>query len=233
VVTEFDEQPIYAQLARIGKAVANPVRLRLLDVLDNGERPVDKLADDAGISLKNTSAQLRELRSAGLVSTRKAGTRIYYSVADEDVSRFLLGLQDFAYGRLADLRDAVSDHVGDPAELEPVTAADLDARLADPATLVIDVRTANEYALGHVPGAISVPMAELYDQIASLPQDVEIVAYCGGPYCVVSPRAVRLLRENGRRARPLDGGLSRWRREGRRLHARPQTEAGTTMVSTS
>jgi rhodanese-related sulfurtransferase/DNA-binding HxlR family transcriptional regulator len=204
VVTEFDEQPIYAQLARIGKAVANPVRLRLLDVLDSGERPVDELADDAGISLKNTSAQLRELRPAGLVSTRKAGTRIYYSVADEDVSRFLLGLQDFAYGRLA-----------------------------DPATLVIDVRTANEYALGHVPGAISVPMAELYDQIASLPQDMEIVAYCGGPYCVVSPRAVRLLRENGRRARPLDGGLSRWRREGRRMHARPQTGAGTTMVSTS
>ncbi|MCC5581468.1 metalloregulator ArsR/SmtB family transcription factor [Microtetraspora sp. AC03309] len=210
----FPEEPIYQQLARIGKAFAGPVRLRLLDVLTEGERTVEELSEEAGIALKNTSAQLQQLRAAHLVTSRREGTRIYYRLADERVPLFLGQLRDFAHERLADLRDAVSEHID---SLEGVTADELAGRLADPNTMVIDVRSADSYAEGHLPGAVSLPLEELRDRLDELPHDVEIVAYCGGPYCVVSPRAVRLLREHGRRARPLEGGITGWRGSGHRL----------------
>ncbi|MFI7614201.1 metalloregulator ArsR/SmtB family transcription factor [Nonomuraea terrae] len=210
----FPEERIYEQLARVGKALASPVRLRLLDVLDQRERTVEELAQAAGVPLKNTSAQLQQLRAAQLVSSRKDGTRVYYRLADDGVSRFLGELQAFAEGRLADLRDAVHARMG---SLAGVTADELADRLADPGTVVVDVRTAADYAAGHVPGAISVPLAELRERLAELPRQAEVVAYCGGPYCVVSPEAVRLLREHGYAARPLDGGLLGWRRGGKEL----------------
>ncbi|MEU8035508.1 metalloregulator ArsR/SmtB family transcription factor [Streptosporangium sp. NPDC049078] len=216
-MTEFREEPIYRQLARIGRTLASPVRLRLLDVLDQRERTVEQLSEAADIPLKNTSAQLQQLRAAHLVTSRRDGTRIYYRLADERVSRFLGELQDFAAERLADLREAVSEHLGEVAVLEAVTAEELAGRLTDPDIVIVDVRSAADHALGHVPGAVSVPLAELRDRLDELPGDVEIVAYCGGPYCVVSPEAVRLLRDHGFRARPLDGGLARWRRTGNRL----------------
>ncbi|MBB6344774.1 ArsR/SmtB family transcription factor [Nonomuraea muscovyensis] len=222
-MTAFPEEPIYEQLARIGKVLSSPVRLRLLDVLDQRERTVEELAEEAGIALKNTSAQLQRLRDAHLVTSRKEGTRVYYRLADEDVSRFLGGLQDFAQGRLADLREAVTLHLG---LAEGVTAGELAGRLGDPGTIVVDVRSAGAYAEAHLPGALSLPLAELQDRLAELdarlaglPRDAEIVAYCGGPYCVVSPKAVRLLRERGYTARPLDGGLTGWRRSGRPVQA--------------
>lgn len=205
----FPEEPIYAQLARIGKALASPVRLRLLDVLDQRERTVEELAQAAEIPLKNTSAQLQQLRAAHLVISRRAGTRVYYRLADEGVSRFLGEFQAFADGRLADLREAVRSRLG---SLEGVTADELADRLADPGTVVVDVRSAADYAAGHLPGAISVPMAELPGRLEGLPREAEIVAYCGGPYCVVSPDAVRLLRAHGYDAHPLDGGYLGWRR---------------------
>jgi rhodanese-related sulfurtransferase/DNA-binding transcriptional ArsR family regulator len=205
----FPEEPIYAQLARLGKALANPVRLRLLDVLDQRERTVEELAQAAEIPLKNTSAQLQQLRAAHLVTSRREGTRVYYRLADEGVSRFLGQFQAFAGGRLADLREAVQARLG---SLEGVTAEELSARLAEPGTVVVDVRSAADYAAGHVPGAVSVPMSGLLDRLDELPKGAEIVAYCGGPYCVVSPEAVRVLREHGYDARPLDGGFLGWRR---------------------
>ncbi|AQZ65939.1 Transcriptional regulator, ArsR family [[Actinomadura] parvosata subsp. kistnae] len=205
----FPEEPIYAQLARVGKALASPVRLRLLDVLDQRERTVEELARAAGIPLKNTSAQLQQLRAARLVTSRREGTRVYYRLADERVSRFLGELQAFAGGRLAELRDAVRARLG---SLEGITAEELAARLEDPGTVVVDVRPPADYAAGHVPGAISVPMEELRDRLDELPAGAEIVAYCGGPYCVLSPEAVRLLRAHGHDARPLDGGFLGWRR---------------------
>ncbi|TMR95691.1 ArsR/SmtB family transcription factor [Nonomuraea basaltis] len=208
-MSEFPEEPIYQQLARVGKALASPVRLRLLDVLDQRERTVEELAEAAGVALKNTSAQLQQLRAAHLVTSRRAGTHVYYRLADERVSRFLGELQGFAHDRLADLRDAVRARLG---SLEGVTADELASRLADPGTVIIDVRPAADYAAGHVPGAISVPLAELRGRLDDLPRGAEIVAYCGGPYCVVSPEAVRLLRAHGRDARPLDGGYLAWRR---------------------
>ncbi|SEL63329.1 ArsR/SmtB family transcription factor [Nonomuraea pusilla] len=210
----FAEEPVYEQLARIGKALASPVRLRLLDVLDQGERTVEELAEASGVPLKNTSAQLQQLRAAHLVTSRKDGTRVRYRLADEQVSRFLGLLQGFAHERLADLRAAVRDRLG---AAEGVTAAELAARLADPGTVVVDVRSASAYAEGHIPGAVSVPLAELEDRLAELPRDAEIVAYCGGPYCAVSPRAVRLLAGHGFHARSLEGGLTGWRRSGHRL----------------
>ncbi|MET8048539.1 metalloregulator ArsR/SmtB family transcription factor [Streptosporangium sp. NPDC005286] len=216
-MAEFPEEPIYRQLARIGRTLASPVRLRLLDVLDQGECTVEQLSEEADIPLKNTSAQLQQLRAAHLVTSRKAGTRVYYRLADERVSRFLGELQDFAAERLADLREAVSEHLGEVAVLEAVTADELAGRLDDPDIVIVDVRSAADHARGHVPGSVSIPLAELRDRLDELPRDMEIVAYCGGPYCVVSPEAVRLLRDHGFPARPLDGGLTRWRRTGRRL----------------
>ncbi|WP_327102275.1 ArsR/SmtB family transcription factor [Nonomuraea glycinis] len=215
---DFPEEPIYQQLARIGKALSNPVRLRLLDVLDQRERTVEELSEEAGVALKNTSAQLQQLRAAHLVTSRKDGTRVYYRLADERVSRFLGQFQGFAHERLADLRDAVEERLG---SFEAVTAAELAARLREPDTVVVDVRSAAAYAEGHVPGAVSVPLKELLDRLGELPGDAEIIAYCGGPYCVVSPRAVEVLRSHGYRARPLDGGLTGWRRSGRAVQESP------------
>ncbi|PSK88916.1 ArsR family transcriptional regulator [Murinocardiopsis flavida] len=209
---EFAEKPIYAQLARIGKELSSPIRLRLLDLLDARERTVEQLAAESGVPLKNTSAQLQRLHAAHLVTARKEGTRVYYRLADDRVAQFLDAFQGFAEERLADLRDTVAAHLGDPAELRPVAAAELAERLADPGVLVVDVRSPEEYAAGHVPGAVSVPMAELRAGTADLPWDVRIVAYCQGPYCVVSPQAVRILRARGHDARPLDGGFTRWTR---------------------
>ncbi|HEX4814200.1 MAG TPA: metalloregulator ArsR/SmtB family transcription factor [Nonomuraea sp.] len=238
-MAEFPEEPIYEQLARVGKALASPVRLRLLDVLDQRERTVEELAQAAGVPLKNTSAQLQQLRAARLVTSRKDGPRVYYRLADERVSRFLGDLQGFAHDRLAELRDAVRDRLG---SLEGVTADELAARLTDPGTVIVDVRPSADYAAGHLPGAISLPMAELRERLAELrepaelrqpaelrepaesrervtarPGEAEIVAYCGGPYCVVSPEAVRMLRDHGYYARPLDGGFLGWRRGDRPL----------------
>ncbi|AHH98187.1 metalloregulator ArsR/SmtB family transcription factor [Kutzneria viridogrisea] len=208
----FVEEPIYAQLARVGKALASPIRLRLLDLLDGAELTVEELSEQAGVPLKNTSAQLQQLRAANLVATRKEGTRVHYRLADGSVSVFLGQVQEFAEARLADLREEVAASLGDPEVMRPVTVRELRTRLADPGVLVLDVRSAAEYERDHVPGAVSLPASQLRQRLAELPTDVEIVAYCGGPYCVVSPKAVRLLREHGHRARPLDGGFARWRR---------------------
>ncbi|PSL02721.1 ArsR family transcriptional regulator [Haloactinopolyspora alba] len=216
---EFVEEPIYAQLARVGKALANPARLRLLDLLDQRERTVEELSNEAGIALKNTSAQLQQLRAANMVTSRKDGTRVLYRLAAPEVSAFLGRFQSFAAERLSDLRDAVADHLGDPAVLEPVSADELDRRLNGSDVVVLDVRSAGEYAAGHLPGAVSVPMDELRDRLDELPRGAEIVAYCDGPYCVVSPDAVRLLKAHGLAAHTLDGGLTAWARSGRELVA--------------
>jgi rhodanese-related sulfurtransferase/DNA-binding transcriptional ArsR family regulator len=216
-MSDFAGSEIYTQLARIGKVLANPVRLRLLDLLDSGERTVEQLSVESGVPLKNTSAQLQQLLAAHLVGSRKEGTRVYYRIADRRVSKFLGQFAELAEHRLADLRDAIHQHLGDPDLLQPITAQELRKRLAEDDTVVVDVRSDQEFDRGHLPGALSIPMEQLHDRLEVLPSNAEIIAYCGGPYCVVSPRAVQFLRDNGYSARMLEGGLTRWQRSGMRV----------------
>lgn len=211
---EFVELEVYTQLARIGRALASPVRLRFLDLLEKGEIDVEGLAAAAGVGMKNTSAQLQQLRAANLVTTRRQGTRIFYRLAGPEVSQLLGSLQSCAESRLADLRLAIGDLLGDPDELQPMTTEELRQQLSDPNVVVVDVRSPGDYARGHVPGAVSLPAPDLEQRFGSLPRKAKVVAYCQGPYCILSPDAVRFLRRHGIEARPLDGGLTRWQRGG-------------------
>ena len=205
---------LYEQFARVGKALANPARLELLDLLAQGERSVEELAAAAQMKLSNTSAQLRMLAGAGLVGSRRDGVRVYYRLADESVSALIGQVQDFAAARLAEAEQAARGYLGDVAALEPVAQDELSRRLRDGQVLVLDVRPAAEYAAGHIPGAVSVPHDQLAARLAELPAGADIVAYCRGRYCVFAPDAVRLLRARGFPARPLDGGLPAWRLAG-------------------
>jgi rhodanese-related sulfurtransferase len=205
---------LYEQFARVGKALANPVRLELLDLLAQGERGVEDLAAAAGMKVSNTSAQLRTLAGAGLVTSRRDGVRIYYRLADEAVGAFVGQVQDFAASRLAGAEQAARNYLGDVEALEPVERDELFRRLHDGRVLVLDVRPEAEYAAGHIPGAVNVPHNQLAARLAELPEQADIVAYCRGRYCVYAPDAVRLLRARGLSARPLEGGLPDWRLAG-------------------
>jgi rhodanese-related sulfurtransferase len=205
---------MYGQFARVGKALANPARLELLDLLAQGERSVEELAETAGMKVSNTSAQLRALVGAGLVASRRDGIRIYYRLADQNVGAFVGQVQDFAAARLAEAEQAARRYLGDVAALEPVAQDELFRRLHDGQVLVLDVRPEAEYAAGHIPGAINVPHDHLAARLAEIPESADIVAYCRGRFCVFAPDAVRLLRARGFSARPLEGGLPDWRLAG-------------------
>jgi rhodanese-related sulfurtransferase/DNA-binding transcriptional ArsR family regulator len=212
---------LYAQFSRLGKAVSNPKRIELLELLAQTERSVDELAAASGMDFANTSAQLQVLSRARLVEGQRQGKRVIYRLADESVTRFLAALRELSRARLAEVEQVARDYFEARDHLEPLGSADLMRRLKDPATLVIDVRPAEEYAAGHIPGALSVPLSELKVRIAELPPAAEIVAYCRGPYCVLAPEAIEILHRAGLRARRLEDGFPEWR-----LAGLPVTAAG-------
>jgi rhodanese-related sulfurtransferase len=204
---------LFEQFARVGKALASPKRLELVDLLAQGERTVEALARAADLGVTSCSAHLQSLRRAHMLAARKDGTRVYYRLAGPDVAALYGHLQQVAAAHLADVAAARADYFG-PADTEQVDRAELLRRARAGQVTVIDVRPAEEYAAGHIPGAVSVPLAELADRLDELPPATDIVAYCRGAYCVLAHDAVRLLKSHGRRASRLADGMLEWRLAG-------------------
>jgi len=202
---------LYEQFARVGKALASGKRLELLDLLAQSERSVDALARAAGLGMTSASAHLQILRPANLVSTRRDGTRVLYRLAGPDVADLYARLRTVAHTYLPDVRAARVSYLGREVDAEPVGREELLRRAAAGDVTVIDVRPVEEYAAGHIPGAVSVPVDELANRLAELPLEAEIVAYCRGTYCVLAHDAVRLLTARGRRACRLADGMLEWR----------------------
>lgn len=205
---------VYEQFGRIGRALASPARLELLDLLAQGEKTVEQLAEQAALGMKNASAHLRVLRQARLVTTRRAPPYVYYALADEGVLRLVRQVQHVARSHLADVERVARLYLDDRDELEPIGLDELRRRLARDEVTLVDVRPADEYAAGHIPGALSIPVAELEHRLAEIPPEREVVAYCRGPYCVYAVEAVELLRARGLPAVRLEAGLPDWRLAG-------------------
>jgi DNA-binding transcriptional ArsR family regulator/rhodanese-related sulfurtransferase len=205
---------LYGQFARIGKALGNPHRLELLELLAQGERTVDALATESGLSMANASQHLQALRAAGLVESRKEGPFVHCRLADPAVFELCRSLRTVAEKRLAELERLVRDHFGDRSEPEPVAMKELLERARTGQVVILDTRPAHEFAAGHIAGALSVPVEELQQRLRKLPKGKEYVAYCRGPYCIYADRAVELLRANGRRARRLMDGFPEWKAAG-------------------
>ena len=206
---------LFDAFAQAAKALASGRRLELLDVLANGERTVEALAGEVGLSVANTSQHLQVLRQAGLVTSRRQGTSIHYRLAGPEVLELWQVLRTLAAGRLAEVERLAADYLGARDQLEPVTREELARRLQDrDDVFVLDVRPAAEHAAGHLPGAVSIPVDELRRRLAELPRDREIVAYCRGPYCAFAHEAVELLRQEGFSARRLEDGLPEWQAAG-------------------
>ena len=208
------KDPLYAQFARIGHALASPVRLELLDLLGQGEKTVEALAEQSGAGIKNASAHLRVLRQARLVETRREGTYIYYRLADADVSRFVRDLPRLGRTGLPEVALVARQFIDDRDELEPVTLAELRRLVREGDVTVLDVRPEDEFVAAHIPGAVSVPVNELKRRLRELPKRREVIAYCRGPYCVFALEAVTLLRKHGFKARRSEDGLPAWRDAG-------------------
>ncbi|MFF4585052.1 ArsR/SmtB family transcription factor [Streptomyces sp. NPDC001388] len=201
---------LYDAFARTGKALSSGKRLELLDLLAQGERSVDGLAKAAGLNLTTASAHLQTLKQAGLVATRREGVRIHYRLAGDDVAALYALLRQVAQTHQAGVEAARTAYLGTD-EAEEIGREELLARARTGEVVVLDVRPAEEYAAGHIPGALSIPVEELAERIAELPDDAEVVAYCRGAYCVLAHDAVRLMHAHGRRAVRLTDGMLEWR----------------------
>lgn len=208
---------IYEQLARLGKAVSAPKRLELIDLLGQGPRTVEALAEQAAISVANASQHLQVLRAARLVEAEKKGLYVEYRLAGEEVARFFLTLLGLAESRLAEVEQVTRAYFEQRGALKPVGAGELLRRVKDGEVTVLDVRPVEEYRAGHLPGALSIPVDELKARLREVPKDREVVAYCRGPYCVMALEAVRVLRRKGFDAHRMEQGVVEWRALGGRV----------------
>jgi rhodanese-related sulfurtransferase len=210
---------IYEQFARLGKAVAAPKRLELLDLLCQGPRAVESLAEQAAISVANTSQHLQVLRAARLVVGEKKGLYVEYRLADDEVSRFFFALRGLAEARFAEVDQVTREYFGERDAMEAVNRDELLRRVSAGEVTVLDVRPLEEYRAGHIPGAVSIPVRDLKARLKELPKEREVVAYCRGPYCVMAVEAVELLRKKGFTAHRMEQGVIDWRAHGWRLES--------------
>ncbi len=216
---------LFDGFADIAKAMANGRRAELIDVLAQGERHVEELADEIDQSVANTSFHLRTLAAAGLVVTRRDKNRIYYRLASDRVVELWAAVRDVAAAHHAELDALATAYLGQRDEFDRLSRTELAARLADGDVIVVDVRPPAEYAAGHIAGARSIPADRLARELRSLPADVEVVAYCRGPYCLLADDAVRLLRRKGRAALRLEDGFPEWRQANLPVQSVPPQEA--------
>lgn len=205
---------LYEQVTRIGKALASPKRLELLEMLAQGEKSVDALAAELSIDIKLVSAHLKALRDARLVTSRREGKFIHYRLTGPDVAGLSVKLREVAEEHLLELRLALEQMASNPGQMAPVDRQALMEQARRGEVVVIDVRPSDEYAAAHLPYARSMPLAEVEKHLASLPRDKEIVAYCRGPFCLLSDEAVALLQAQGFRARKVSDGVSEWQAAG-------------------
>ena len=208
------KEKLYEELSRIGKAFSSPKRLELLEILAQGERSVEALSRTVSLSVANTSHHLQTLREARLVEARKEGLFVYYRLVSPEVFDVVGMIRRLAETHVAEVDRLVRSYFGPRDELEPVGREELLRRAKEGTVVVLDVRPAEEYRAGHIPGAVSVPVAELHQRLAKLPRGKEVVAYCRGPYCLMAYDAVATLRKRGRQARRLVEGFPEWRAAG-------------------
>jgi rhodanese-related sulfurtransferase/DNA-binding transcriptional ArsR family regulator len=201
---------INEQFSRIAKALANPHRFEMIDLLAQGERGVDELAKETALSVANSSQHLQALREAHLVTARKDGLRVYYRLSDATVYQLVQSIREIAERQLAEVERIVNTYLTERKSMEPVTLNELLVRLREPGLVILDVRPTVEYTQGHIAGARSIPVNELESRLNELPTEQEIVAYCRGTYCVFSDEAVELLTARGYKARRIEEGYPDW-----------------------
>ena len=212
--SESPKRLLFRQFAAIAKAVAHEHRLELLEAMAQGERSVETLAGCTGLSIANASQHLQQMRRAGLIEARRDGKFVYYRLTDDAVLELLASLTRIGERHVAEVSQIVRDYFHDRDSMEPVSRTELVARMKKGLVQVLDVRPEDEFALGHVPGAINIPLDRLKKRLAGLDPTKEIIAYCRGPYCVLSFETVALLRKKGFKVRRLEDGLPEWKAAG-------------------
>lgn len=216
--SESPKKALFAIFATVARALGSEHRLDLLEHLAQGERSVETLAERTGIAFASVSQHLQALRKVGLVMARRDGRHVLYRVADDSVLRLLVSLREVSERQVAEVERIVGGYFRDRDSLEPVSREELLLRIGDGLVTILDVRPEDEFAEGHLPGAINIPLSQIKQRLTELPEDQEVVAYCRGPWCVLAFEAVALLRKKGRNARRLGGGLPEWRMAGLPIH---------------